>query len=77
VVAKNDMTGDSIQSKGASDAYRDNYDRIFRNKDNTGTDKSEFQDVLSTEDCVIDALEEYKRQAQDLWNDSCTTRRSK
>jgi hypothetical protein len=77
VVAKNDITGDSIQSKGASDAYRDNYDRIFRNKDNTGTDKSEFQDVLSTEDCVIDALEEYKRQAQDLWNDSCTTRRSK
>ncbi len=77
MVAKNDITGDSIQSKGASDAYRDNYDRIFRNKDNTGTDKSEFQDVLSTEDCVIDALEEYKRQAQDLWNDSCTTRRSK
>ena len=76
MVAKNDITGDNIQSKSTTQAYRDNYDRIFK-KDNTGTDKDEFQDVLSTEDCVIDALEEYKRQAQELWNDSCTSRRSK
>lgn len=27
---KNDVTGDTIQSKTASDNYRDNYDRIFR-----------------------------------------------
>lgn len=56
MVAKNDVTGDSIQTKGTSDAFRENYDRIFRNKDNTGTDKNEFQDVLSTEDCALDAL---------------------
>jgi hypothetical protein len=77
MVAKNDITGDNIQSKSPTQSYRDNYDKIFKNKDNTGTDKNEYQDVLSTEDCVIDALEEYKRQAQELWNDSCTSRRSK
>lgn len=77
MVAKNDITGDSIQSKGTTDAYRNNYDRIFKKENNTGTDKNEYQDVLSTEDCVDNALEEYKRQAQELWNDSCTTGRSK
>ena len=45
--------------------------------DNTDTTKNEYQDVLSTEDCSIDALEEYKKQAQDLWSDSCTTPRKK
>lgn len=27
--ARNDITGDSIQSKPSSDLYRDNWDRIF------------------------------------------------
>ena len=35
--------------------------------------KDDYQDVLSTEDCVVDALDEYKKQAQELWNDSCTS----
>lgn len=54
MVAKNDITGDSIQTKGVTDKYRDNYDLIFRkNKDdNTGVTQNEFQDVLSTEDCI-------------------------
>lgn len=30
MVAKNDITGDSIQTKGVSNAYRDNYDLIFK-----------------------------------------------
>ncbi len=30
MVARNDITGDAIQSKTASQAYRDNYDNIFR-----------------------------------------------
>ena len=30
MVAKNDITGDSIQTKTTSDSYRDNYDLIFR-----------------------------------------------
>jgi hypothetical protein len=46
-------------------------------EDNTGTDKNEYQDILSTEDTVLDALEEYKRQAQEIWNDSCTAPRKK
>lgn len=32
MTAKNDITGDAIRSKTNSDAYRDNYDRIFRKK---------------------------------------------
>ena len=30
--SKNDITGDTIQSKSPSKAYEDNYDRIFGNK---------------------------------------------
>jgi hypothetical protein len=77
MVAKNDITGDSIQTKTTSQAYRDNYDTIFKKDNNTGTDKNEYQDVLSTEDCMIDELEDYKRQAQEIWNDSCTSPRKK
>ncbi len=28
--AKNDVTGDSIQTKASSESYRNNYDLIFR-----------------------------------------------
>ena len=36
------------------DEFANNWDRIFKQKkeDNTGTDKNEYQDVLSTEDCL-------------------------
>lgn len=30
MAAINNITGDTIQTKGASQAYRDNYDAIFR-----------------------------------------------
>ena len=30
MVARNDITGDAIQTKSASKAYHDNYDLIFR-----------------------------------------------
>ena len=30
MVARNDITGDAIQTKGVSNAYRDNYDLIFK-----------------------------------------------
>ncbi len=30
MVARNDITGDSIQTKGVSNAYRDNYDNIWK-----------------------------------------------
>ncbi len=35
MVAKNDITGDAIQTKSASQAYYDNYDLIFRKKNMT------------------------------------------
>lgn len=39
MVAKNDITGDSIQTRGTSDAYRDNYDLIFGKKKKTEAEK--------------------------------------
>ena len=56
MVAKNDITGDSIQTRTNSKAYQDNYDLIFRKKkeDNTGVTQNEYQDILSTEDCIKD-----------------------
>jgi hypothetical protein len=50
---------------------------VQRVENNTGTDKNEYQDILSTEDAVLDELEQYKRQAQEIWNDSCTAPRKK
>ncbi len=32
MVARNDITGDAIQTKGTSQAFRDNYDLIFGKK---------------------------------------------
>ena len=29
MATKNDVTGDAIKSKASTDAYRDNYDRIY------------------------------------------------
>ena len=49
MVSKNDITGDSIQTKGTSENYRNNYDLIFRKnqkEDNTGIDKNNLQDKL-------------------------------
>ena len=54
----------------AQDEYEKRWDAIFqrdipkvsptdtndiRSEDNTGVDKNEFQDILSTEDCLIDS----------------------
>jgi hypothetical protein len=66
----------------SKEEFDNRFDAIFGQKktveDNTGTDKNEYQDILSTEDAVLDVdLEEYKRQAQDIWNDSCTAPRKK
>ena len=36
MASKNDITGDTIQSKETSDKYRDNYDKIFKNYFNNG-----------------------------------------
>ena len=75
MVARNDITGDAIQTKGNTDAYRDNYDIIFNKKKKTDAEKFDEQVVMKEEH--YDELEEYKRQAQEMWNDSCTSPRKK
>lgn len=40
MASRNEITGDSIVSKKQSDAYRENFDRIFK-KDNNGTTEKE------------------------------------
>jgi len=37
--------------------FDDNWNRIF-NKDNTGTTKNDYSDILSTEDCFPDIVED-------------------
>lgn len=44
MVARNDITGDSIQTKGVTDAYRDNFDNIFRK--NKKTDAEKFDEAI-------------------------------
>lgn len=39
MTTKNDITGDSIVSKPSSQSYRDGWDAIFGNKENTDSDK--------------------------------------
>lgn len=39
MVARNDITGDSIQTKGVTDNYRNNYDNIFRKNKKTEAEK--------------------------------------
>jgi hypothetical protein len=41
----------------AHDEYSKRWDAIFQRdlpENNTGTDKNEYQDILSTEDCLTD-----------------------
>jgi len=59
----------------SQEEYDKRWDAIFQR--DLPEEKSDYQDILSTEDCVVDALDEYKKQAQELWNDSCTSQRSK
>lgn len=57
MVAKNEITGDNIQTKSATQLYLENYDRIFMKGNNTSNDKNEYQDILSTEDCFLDPID--------------------
>jgi hypothetical protein len=57
MIAKNDITGDKLATKGTTDAYRDNYDRIFGKKQlkaDIGPDKTPevlyFEEELALEE---------------------------
>ena len=47
MAAKNDITGDSIQTRTVTDTYRNNYDLIFGKKKRGSTDNP-IRDVQST-----------------------------
>jgi hypothetical protein len=49
MVAKNDITGDAIQTKGVTNNYRDNYDNIFRKHKKTDAEKFDEQVVMRNE----------------------------
>lgn len=49
MAAKNDITGDSIQTRGISEAYRNNYDLIFGKKKPT-TPENESNQQLNNYD---------------------------
>lgn len=49
MAAKNDITGDSIQTRTVSDTYRNNYDLIFRKK-TANDDKKDRPDANETVD---------------------------
>ena len=52
--------------------FANNWDAIFKKnktEDNTGTDKNEYQDVLSTEDCMTeidDKVTRYNQETQEV-----------
>jgi len=49
MVAKNDITGDAIQTKGVTDDYRNNYDNIFRKDKKTDAEKFDEQVIMKNE----------------------------
>ena len=49
MVAKNDITGDSIQTKGVTDDYRNHYDNIFRKDKKTDAEKFDEQVIMKNE----------------------------
>jgi hypothetical protein len=54
MVAKNDVTGDSIQTKGVSNAYRDNYELAFGKKKKTDAEKFDEQVIMKNEFYDVD-----------------------
>lgn len=62
MVAKNDITGDSIQSRPSS-AYEDNYDRIFRKQKQSDLGESEV-----TSDQPMVSTNNYQKEMNDSSN---------
>lgn len=58
MVAKNDITGDSIQTRGSSKAYLDNYDLIFGKKKKTNESAESTSESLLQE--LVDVGQEFE-----------------
>lgn len=67
MTARNSITGDLIATKGASEAYRNNYDLIFGKKKqltaDIGPEKTQAQEYFEEEQ----ALEEMRTRSQGIW----------
>ena len=49
MATKNDITNDSLITKASTQAYRNNYDLIFKKKESVGNTVSEEQDKVMKE----------------------------
>ena len=52
MATKNDVTGDSLITKASSEAYRNNYDLIFKKKEPVGVSEEQVENTqdVSEED---------------------------
>lgn len=69
MTARNDITGDAIATKGTTDAYRDNYDRIFGKKKqqlvaDIGPEQSEEEEL------IIDEFYREEDRTRGIWFES-------
>ena len=53
MATKNDITGDSLVSRGPTDSYRDNYDRIFGKKNKVVEEEEEDKSCDEEEDGTL------------------------
>lgn len=71
MVAKNDITGDSIQTKGNSKAYAENLEKIFgdksEEKERKAREKAEYFARLNAE---TDKLTRYNEETQEALKNS-------
>jgi lauroyl/myristoyl acyltransferase len=69
MVAKNDITGDAIQSKGNSKAYQENLEKIFgdksEEKERKAREKAEYFARLNAE--TEDKLTRYNEETQEAF----------
>lgn len=60
MVARNDITGDAIQTRTASKAYQDNYDLIFRKNKSKAEDVGILENEETWSQRVIDESDKDK-----------------
>lgn len=66
--AKNDITGDFIKSKPASDMFGENFDKIFRKKKEPIPHEEMVAKMLENPE-VVKALDECIKENQELFKD--------
>jgi hypothetical protein len=61
MAAKNDITGDSIQTKVTSKAYSDGWDKIFGNKEDSLPDVEVLEKIVKKE---LDKMEKFENESK-------------